>query len=61
MDDLALQASDAVMASDDPPSALAKFIFNVEARVFATMQSASPQELNDTYGLPKDGRPDKET
>ena len=49
MDNLALQASNAVMASDDPPSALTKFIRNVEARVFADMQSAPPQELNDMY------------
>ena len=61
MDDLALQTSDAVMASDDPPSALTKFICNIEAPVFAGMQSAPPQELNDTYGLPKEVRPDKET
>ena len=61
MDDLALQILDAVMASADPPSALTKFICNVEARVFASMQSAPPQELNETYGLPKEGRPDKET
>ena len=61
MDNLALQASDRVMASDDLPSALTKFIRNVEARIFAAMQSAPPQDLNDTHGLPKEGRPDKET
>ena len=61
MDDLALQTLDAVMASDNLPSALTKFICNIEARVFAGMQSAPPQELNETYGLPKGGRPDKET
>ena len=61
MDNLALWASDAVMAPDDPPSVLTKCIRNVEARVFANMQSAPTQELNDTYGLPKEGRPNKET
>ena len=61
MDDLAFQTSDAVMASDDRPTALTKFIRNIEARVFASMQSAPLQELNETYGLPKQGRPDKET
>ena len=43
------------MASDDPPSALTKFIRNIEARVFAGMQSAPPLELNEMYGLPKEG------
>ena len=42
MDDLALQVSNAVMGATDPPEALTKFIRNIEARVFADMQSASP-------------------
>ena len=58
MDDLALQVSNAAMASSDPPNALTKFIRNVEGRVFADMQSAPPQEMNERYGLPKEGRPD---
>ena len=58
MDDLALQVSNPAMASSDLPNALTKFIRNVEARVFADMQSAPPQELNEKYGLPKEGRPD---
>ena len=37
---------------------LTKFIRQIEARVFAEMQSAPPQELHDNYGLPADGRPD---
>ena len=61
MDDLALQVSNAAMASSDLPNALTKFIRNVEARVFADMQSAPPKELNEGYGLSKEGRPDKET
>ena len=28
---------------------------------FAGMETAPPQGLNETYGLPKDGLPDKET
>ena len=58
MDDLALQVSNAVMMANDPPDALTKFIRNIEARVFANMQSAPPQEINDNYGLPAGGRPD---
>ena len=58
MDDLALQVSNAVMAASDPPSALTKFIRNIEAGFFADMQSAPPQEMNEGYGLPKEGRPD---
>ena len=58
MDDLALQVSNSVMAASDPPNAPTKFIRNIEARVFADMQSAQPQELNEGYGLPKEGRPD---
>ena len=57
MDDLALQVSDAVMATSDPGKSLTKFICKIEARVFADMQSAPPQEMNDDYGLPADGRP----
>ena len=55
MDDLALQVPNAVMAAGDPPNALTKFIRNTEARVFAGMQSAPPQEMNEKYGLPKKG------
>ena len=58
MDDLSLQVSDAVMATSDPGETLTKFIRRIEARVFAEMQSAPPQEMNDDYGLPADGRPD---
>ena len=58
MDDLSLQVSDAVMAESEPDEALTKFIRRIEARVFAEMQSAPPQEMNDNYGLPADGRPD---
>ena len=58
MDDLALQLSNAVMGACDPPAALTKFIHNIEAWVFAEMQSVSPQELNKEYGLPAEGRPD---
>ena len=43
---------------DDLPNALTKFIRNVEARVFADIQSALPQEMNEGYGLPAEGRPD---
>ena len=42
----------------DPPEALTKFIRNIEARVFADMQSPPPQELNENYGLPIGGKPD---
>ena len=58
MDDLSLQVLDAVMAESEPDEALTKFIRRIEARVFAEMQSAPPQEMNDNYGLPSDGRPD---
>ena len=58
MDDLALQVSNAVMAASDPGESLTKFIRNIEARVFADMQSAPPQEMNENYGLPAGGRPD---
>ena len=58
MDDLSLQVSDAVMATSDPGETLTKFIRRIEARVFADMQSAPPQEMHDNYGLPADGRPD---
>ena len=58
MDDLALQALNAVMAESDPGKSLTKFICNIEARVFADMQSAPPQEINENYGLPAGGRPD---
>ena len=57
MDDLALQVSNAVMGASDPPEALTKFICNIEARVFADMQYAPPQELNEEYGLSNGGRP----
>ena len=58
---LALQVSNTVMGASDPPEALSKFIRNIEARVFADMQSAPPQELNEGYGLPNGGRPDVQT
>ena len=58
MDDLALQVSDAVMATSDPGESLTNFICKVEAWIFADMQSAPPQEMHDTYGLPADGRPE---
>ena len=58
MDDLSLQVSDGVMATSDPGETLTKFIRRIEARVFAEMQSAPPQEMHDNYGLPADGRPD---
>ena len=58
MDDLALQVSDAVMTASDPGELLTKFIRNIEARVFADVQSAPPQEMHDNYGLPADGRSD---
>ena len=59
LDNLSLQVSDAVMATSDPGETLTKFIRRIEARVFAEMQSAPPQEMHDTYGLPADGRPDE--
>ena len=40
------------------PEVLTKFIRNVESRVFAYMNTAPPQELNDNYGVPPSGRPD---
>ena len=58
MDDLALQVLNAVMAASDPGESLTKFICNIEAQVFADMQSAPPQEMNENYGLPAGGRPD---
>ena len=58
MDGLALQVSNAIMQETYPSEALTKFICNIEARVFACMQTAPPQELNDNYGLPPGGRPD---
>ena len=59
MDDLALQVSNAVVEAGDPSESLTKFIHNIEARVFADMQAAPPQEMNEYYGLPPaDGRPD---
>ena len=54
--DVALQVSNAVMGASDPGESLTKFICNIEARVFADMQSAPPQELNENYGLPVGGR-----
>ena len=54
----ALQVSNAVMGASDPSKTLTKFIRNIEVRVFADMQSAPPQELNENYGLPVGGRPD---
>ena len=39
MDDLALQVSNAVMGVSDPGKSLTKFIRNIEARVFASVQS----------------------
>ena len=57
-DGLALQVSNAVMGASDPGESLTKFIRKIEARVFAEMQSAPPQEINESYGLPADGRPD---
>ena len=58
MDGLALQVSNAIMQETYPSETLTKFIRNIEARVFACMQTAPPQELNDNYGLPPGGRPD---
>ena len=58
MDDLALQVSNAVIAASNPQNVHTKFIRNIETRVLADMQSAPPQELNEGYGLPKEGRPD---
>ena len=46
MDDLALQVWNAVMGATDLPAALTEFICNIEAPVFADMQSAPRQELN---------------
>ena len=46
------------MPTSDPGETLTKFIRRIEARVFAAMQSAPPQEMQDNYGLPADGRPD---
>ena len=47
MDGLALQVSNAIMQETYPSESLTKFIRNIEARVFACMQTAPPQELND--------------
>ena len=58
MDDLALQVLNAIMQETYPSESLTKFIRNIEAWVFACMQSAPPQEINDNYGLPPGGRPD---
>ena len=59
MDDLALQvSSNADMGACNPPDALTKFIRNIEGQIFAEMQSAPPQEMNNEYGLPAEGRPD---
>ena len=58
MDGLALQVSNAIMQETYPSETLAKFIRNIEARAFACMQTAPPQELNDNYGVPPSGRPD---
>ena len=58
MDDLTLQVSNAVMGASDPSEALTKFIRTIEARVFADMQSAPPQEMDENYGLPVGGQPD---
>ena len=49
MDGLALQVSNAIMQETYPSKTLTKFICNIEARVFACMQTAPPQELNDNY------------
>ena len=58
MDRLALQVSNAIMQETYPGNTLTKFIRNIEARVFAYMQTAPPQELNDNYGVPPSGRTD---
>ena len=54
LDEQALQVSNALMQETYPGKALTKFIRNIEARVFAYMHSAPPQELEDNYGLPAD-------
>ena len=46
------------MGASDPGESLTKFIRNIEAHVFAEMQSAPPQEMHDNYWLPANGRPD---
>ena len=58
LDGLALQASNAIMQESDPAKVLTKFIRNMESRVFAYMNTAPAQELNDNYGVPPSGRPD---
>ena len=58
MDGLALQVSNTIMQDTYPSEALTKFIRNIEAQVFACMQTAPPQEINDNYGIPPSGRPD---
>ena len=59
IDGLALQASNTLLRASDPPTALTKFIHNLESWVFTNMQSAPPQEFNKEYGLPKEGKPEK--
>ena len=59
MDDQALQVSNASMMVSNPLAALTQFIPNFKSRVFAHMQSASPQELNKEYGLPTKGKSNK--
>ena len=59
LDGLALQASTAIMQESDPAEVLTKFIRKMEGRVFAYMNSAPAQELDDNdYGVPPSGRPD---
>ena len=58
LEGLALQASNAIMQETYPSEVLTKFIRKVEGRVFAYMQTAPPQELDDNYGVPASGRPD---
>ena len=58
LDGLALQASNAIMQESDPAEVLTKFIRKMEARVFAYMNTALAQEINDNYGVPPSGRPD---
>ena len=58
LDGLALQASNFIMQASDPAEFLTKFIRKTEGRVFAYMNTAPAQELNDNYGVPPSGRPD---
>ena len=59
LDGLALQASHAIMQESDPAEVLTKFIQKMEGHVFAYMNTAPAQELDDNdYGVPPSGRPD---